>query len=791
MKQKSTIGSFLLIVSLVLVTAAGTSLANPPTSYDLRDYGYVTGVRDQGPYGTCWTYGAMASKEGNLLMTGNWAAAGETGEPDLSECHLDWWNGFNTFNNDDDPGGGGLTVHQGGDYMVTSAYLTRGEGAVREVDAPYSGITTAPDRYHPDYHYYYARDIEWFVAGADLSNINTIKNQIMTEGVIGTCVCMSSQFLDDTYYTHYQPPSSTIDPNHAVAIVGWDDNKVTQAPQPGAWLIKNSWGQYWGLNGYFWISYYDKWCCKHPEMGAVSLRNVEPMAYEHFYYHDYHGWRDTKEDCSEAFNAFTVEGDELLQAVSFFTAADNVSYTVIIYDRFEGGELLDALSTKSGLFDYTGFHTIDLDTPVGLSAGDDFYIYLELSDGGHPYDRTSDVPVLLGAQYRTIVQSAANPGESYYRDGGTWIDLQNFNDPPWTGTANFCMKGLTVDRGLRVDPVDDFKSEGAVGGPFSPSSMVYYFENKNPAPISYEVSVDLSTNWVTLSGDVSGILNVYGTGEVFVEINNNAEVLGQGAYFATIFFTNTTDHAGDTTRQVQLIVGEPPVQYEWTLDSDPGWSAQPDWAFGDPAGYVGDHGADPDSGHTGSNVYGYNLYGDYPKNLPERYLTSDAIDCSELFNVHLKFWRWLGVEEPRFDHAYVRVSQDGIDWTTVWENPEEIIDTSWIEMNLDISALADDQPIVYLRWVMGSTDGGWQSFGWNIDDIQITAFERGVARGDANGDGIIDLGDVLYVISYLYKGGPAPDPFEAGDCDCDGIVDLGDVLYLISYLYKGGPAPGC
>jgi len=64
-------------------------------------------------------------------------------------------------------------------------------------------------------------------------------------------------------------------------------------------------------------------------------------------------------------------------------------------------------------------------------------------------------------------------------------------------------------------------------------------------------------------------------------------------------------------------------------------------------------------------------------------------------------------------------------------------------------------------------------------------------RGDANGDGIIDLADVLYLINYLYKGGPAPDPFEAGDCTCDGIVDLGDVLYLISYLYKGGPAPGC
>jgi hypothetical protein len=62
-------------------------------------------------------------------------------------------------------------------------------------------------------------------------------------------------------------------------------------------------------------------------------------------------------------------------------------------------------------------------------------------------------------------------------------------------------------------------------------------------------------------------------------------------------------------------------------------------------------------------------------------------------------------------------------------------------------------------------------------------------RGDTNGDGMIDLGDVLYLISYLYKGGPAPDPLEAGDCNRDGVIDLGDLLYLIAYLYKGGPPP--
>jgi hypothetical protein len=61
--------------------------------------------------------------------------------------------------------------------------------------------------------------------------------------------------------------------------------------------------------------------------------------------------------------------------------------------------------------------------------------------------------------------------------------------------------------------------------------------------------------------------------------------------------------------------------------------------------------------------------------------------------------------------------------------------------------------------------------------------------GDVNRDQLLDLGDVLYLINYLYKGGSEPLPTEAGDCDRDQIVDLSDVLYLISYLYKSGPPP--
>jgi hypothetical protein len=61
--------------------------------------------------------------------------------------------------------------------------------------------------------------------------------------------------------------------------------------------------------------------------------------------------------------------------------------------------------------------------------------------------------------------------------------------------------------------------------------------------------------------------------------------------------------------------------------------------------------------------------------------------------------------------------------------------------------------------------------------------------GDANGDDMVNVGDVVYLVDYLYRDGPAPAPLAAGDVDCDGMINVGDVVYLVNYLYKGGPAP--
>ena len=70
-------------------------------------------------------------------------------------------------------------------------------------------------------------------------------------------------------------------------------------------------------------------------------------------------------------------------------------------------------------------------------------------------------------------------------------------------------------------------------------------------------------------------------------------------------------------------------------------------------------------------------------------------------------------------------------------------------------------------------------------------FEQGLYRGDASGDGTIDISDAVYLIAYIFSGGLAPDPLASGDANCDGSVDISDAVYLIAYIFGGGPAPGC
>jgi C1A family cysteine protease len=468
---------FLSMPAWAQQTGSDTKTKPLPSKFDLRSVNGVTPIKKQ-LGGTCWAHGTMAAIESNLIMSGSWKSAGLDGIPACSEYHLDWWNGFNKHKNLDLTGEGegktGLTVHQGGDYRVSAAYMTRGEGIVlvpRGADKELN-ITgwhkSPPAQDDPSYKRFYPRDIEWFVVGDKLENIDNIKRRIMTHGAIGTSYAAGKFTGKDNF--HYQPESSMQKQNHAVAIVGWDDEKFhadekidaeKKAPKAGAWLIKNSWGETRGEKGYYWISYYDKHCGRDPEMGAVSFRNIEPMRYHHVYYHDYHGWRDTMKHVSKAFNAFTAVGHQKLESVSFYTSADNVTYTAKIYRKFEKGQLMGEIAVKTGTIPITGFHTIDLDKAIEVKEKEKFYVYVELSTGGHAFDRTSVIPVLLGQQKGgdsklPLVISKAGPGESYYWDttSKSWLDFYNyeFKDMAHNHTANFCMKALAVNANGKPTP---------------------------------------------------------------------------------------------------------------------------------------------------------------------------------------------------------------------------------------------------------------------------------------------------------------------------------------------------
>lgn len=64
-------------------------------------------------------------------------------------------------------------------------------------------------------------------------------------------------------------------------------------------------------------------------------------------------------------------------------------------------------------------------------------------------------------------------------------------------------------------------------------------------------------------------------------------------------------------------------------------------------------------------------------------------------------------------------------------------------------------------------------------------------RGDANKDKKVTIADIVYLVSYLFKHGPAPAPFQSGEANCDGKVTVADVVYLVAYLFKHGPQPAC
>ncbi len=229
----------------------------------------------------------------------------------------------------------------------------------------------------------------------------------------------------------------------------------------------------------------------------------------------------------------------------------------------------------------------------------------------------------------------------------------------------------------------------------------------------------------------SGTLAAGAETNVSLTVNVSANSLPRGAYQVAVAFSNTTSGAV-YTRLVEMDIAMPnPVEFAaFPLDADPGWTTEGEWAFGQPQGLSGD----PSAGFSGTHVYGYNLAGAYSNNMPQYRLTTTAQDCSMHENVELKFRRWLGVGDSADDHAAIEASSNGSVWSTVWAHSDGVeTDATWQARSYDISAIADGEPTVYIRWTMGATDGTNTYCGWNIDDVALEG-----SPVDLDADGLPD-----------------------------------------------------
>ena len=389
------------------IVSTSQGFLSAPTSYDLRTLGLVTPVKHQGTCGSCWAFGTYASLESSILKAGGSAQ-------DFSENHLKNYHGF-----DLGPCDGGLD-------LFSLAYLSRGDGPVDEIDDPYHDYDDRPSP--GGIPRYYVGQTLWFDTDTE------IKESLISLGALTTSMNWDDSFFNDATDTYYNP--GTQGTGHCVAIVGWDDNKVVSGTAvKGAWLIKNSWGNGWGDQGYFWISYADSQGANR----AVSFSQaISP--YQRIYDYDDFGFVDSL-NTPYAFNSYTAQANEPLKAVGFYTLADGASYEIKIYDDFQNGQVTNLLSSTTGTTLFQGYHTVNLSSTVSLKTGDKFYVSLHLSNGG-----AFPLAVDYQSYYNYSSNSTANPGESFYSfDGSTWGDLNAF-DP----TANFCIKALVGTSGVTI-----------------------------------------------------------------------------------------------------------------------------------------------------------------------------------------------------------------------------------------------------------------------------------------------------------------------------------------------------
>ena len=442
-----------------------------PSSYTLDDIrGRITEVKDQSPYGTCWAFSTINAAEASLISQGLASAS----SVDLAERHLAYYTGYSVTDplggtaGDSNTYAGNLNslLNAGGNYTRAIRTMSMWMGAVNEQEAPYSQVgTPLPNTQAAAYGKNAA--ILKNAYGIHKSDEALIKQAIMEHGAAGI-MYYAAEGRGNGYYNVQTAAqycnNSSLQVNHGVSIVGWDDNYsksnfIIEPEAPGAWLVKNSWGNYFGNDGYFWLSYED--ATINDTFFVIEMQ--ESGQYDNNYQYDGSSADayllfDESVQMANVFTAVANNGKkESLKAVSFLSGAVNCSYSIQIYknplrpdDPTSGTPVL--ASPQSGQAAYDGYYTIPLNQPIELSQGEQFAVVITLTKAD------GDLKVMMESNRSGSWNSIASvaPGQSFYRrvSYGKWQDAANIkNSEGIRSSGNFRIRAFTSNLDLVSEDV--------------------------------------------------------------------------------------------------------------------------------------------------------------------------------------------------------------------------------------------------------------------------------------------------------------------------------------------------
>lgn len=418
-----------------------------PSAYDLRSDGLITSVKDQHPYGTCWSFATMASLESTMIA--------RNAEVDLSEWHLAYYAYSENFgfSLEDTDGETAERFDAGGNYVMLAPLLCGWLGPVDEQAFPYDDWDVLENdktldelRQEAQYHVTDVSMLAYDVFSEDTlpAQIENVKQVVYDGHAVALNYFDSTDYYNSDTYAYYYDGDYSSGGYHAVTIAGWDDNfsadNFTSDPgMDGAWLIRNSWGADWGDNGYFWISYADTSIFDLYYLEAEA-KEVHSSIYQH---DDYGYWSavsvsDAGDEYGYMANVFTAEEDTWITSVTFCSAVENENYEITLYTdlrRKNNPTSGTAAASAEGLAVHAGYHTVELSEPVFVPAGEAFSLAVKIGGetGLHitcesSYETVETYPdgtVETSSSYLTedMLRAEYSSGQSFYSaDGESWYD---------------------------------------------------------------------------------------------------------------------------------------------------------------------------------------------------------------------------------------------------------------------------------------------------------------------------------------------------------------------------------